>query len=270
LDIFTMYSIGSSIFRPGDSNGDSWAARGRTRRGRYGWTVGPGPADRDYTGDDHPDGEHPQSTGEHAEHEQPGHEHAEHEPPGQRSDPTPDDNDDSVLGAQARRRAEVAAELPAEVEFPAEEDYAAGPGPNGRVESWRRRSAVGALLTGIALGLGEVLEAERKEPAIIQETSGVPPRDLPVEADLGEASPKRSVVHVRPWLLADPDASPRPSALPGSDESGPPTRVRAHPDPTSVPSPAHVEQTPTRHQAQKPATPVPARAPARRRFGRRH
>ncbi|MDQ6784375.1 MAG: hypothetical protein M3063_13240 [Actinomycetota bacterium] len=70
-----------------------------------------------------------------------------------------------------------------------------------RVESWRKRSATGAILTGFALGLQQVFEPERKEPAIMMETSGEPPRDLPVEAELELATTRRSVVKIRPWLL---------------------------------------------------------------------
>lgn len=73
----------------------------------------------------------------------------------------------------------------------------------GKVESWRRRSATGAIITGFAMGLREVFEPERKEPAIVMETSGEPPSDLPVEAELEAATTRRSVVRIRPWLLAD-------------------------------------------------------------------
>lgn len=93
----------------------------------------------------------------------------------------------------------------------------------GRREGWRRRSATGAILTGFALGLQEVFEPEKKEPAIVMETSGDPPRDLPVEAELEMATSRRSVVRIRPWLLED--GTPLP--LPADDELGAPDR----PDP---------------------------------------
>ena len=70
-----------------------------------------------------------------------------------------------------------------------------------KVEAWRRRSATGAILTGFALGLQQVFEPKRDEPAVIMETSGEPPKDLPVEADFEYGRPKQSVVNVRPWLL---------------------------------------------------------------------
>jgi hypothetical protein len=72
-----------------------------------------------------------------------------------------------------------------------------------KVESWRKRSAVGAILTGFALGLQEALEKQKEDPSIVMETSGDPPRDLPVEADFEYGRPKQSVVQIRPWLLPD-------------------------------------------------------------------
>jgi hypothetical protein len=86
-----------------------------------------------------------------------------------------------------------------------------------RLESWRRRSAAGAILTGIGLGLKAALEPDRHEPAIIMQASGDMPSDLSVEAELGGIVPADNVVKIRPWLLAaspvfDPDdpAAPPP------------------------------------------------------------
>lgn len=70
-----------------------------------------------------------------------------------------------------------------------------------RIDAWRRRSASGAVLTGFALGLQSVFEPKRDEPAIVLETSGDPPRDLPVEADMEYRRPRQTVVNIRPWLL---------------------------------------------------------------------
>lgn len=74
-----------------------------------------------------------------------------------------------------------------------------------RVEAWRRRSVTGAILTGFALGLKEALEPRREEPSIVMETSGDPPRDLPVEAEVDQIRPSDNVVTIRPWLLPDDD-----------------------------------------------------------------
>jgi hypothetical protein len=69
------------------------------------------------------------------------------------------------------------------------------------VERWRQRSATGAVLTAFAFGLQQALETEKKEPAIIMVTSGDPPTDLPVEAQLEQLGPRQSSVKVRTWLL---------------------------------------------------------------------
>ncbi len=89
-----------------------------------------------------------------------------------------------------------------------------------KVEAWRRRSAAGAILTGFALGLQEALEKRKEEPSIVMETSGEPPRDLPVEADFEYGRPRQSVVQIRPWLLPDggpEDAAPSPGR--GEDQT---------------------------------------------------
>lgn len=75
-----------------------------------------------------------------------------------------------------------------------------------RLEAWRRRSIAGALLTGIAFGLQEALEQKPEETAVVVQTSGDPPTDLPVEADLSGLRPEDKVVTIRPWLLEPPDA----------------------------------------------------------------
>jgi hypothetical protein len=92
-------------------------------------------------------------------------------------------------------------DLPPEVEYPLRPDEEAAAVAPGRAEAWRRRTAAGAIFTGFALGLREVLEPDRNEPSIMLETSGVPPKDLPVEADIDQVPPRQSVVKIRPWLL---------------------------------------------------------------------
>jgi len=141
----------------------------------------------------------------------------------------PEPTEEPAAGPFAAEGTGIAhADLPDEIEHP-------GPGSAlpPRVERWRRRSATGAMLTGFAMGLREVLETEQREPAIVMETSGVPPRDLAVEADLENPSPRQSVVKVRRWLLTDPDGTGHAAGTP-SDEgevagAGPaarPTEIR--------------------------------------------
>ena len=90
-----------------------------------------------------------------------------------------------------------------------------------KVESWRRRSATGAILTGFAMGLQQALEKKREDPSIVVVTSGDPPDDLPVEADFEYGRPRQSVVNIRPWLLGDPDAGHARLSTSGPDKGDP-------------------------------------------------
>jgi hypothetical protein len=91
-----------------------------------------------------------------------------------------------------------------------------------KVESWRQRSATGAILTGIALGLQQVFEKEREQPGIVMETSGEPPTDLPVEAEVEQGRPRKSVVNIRPWLLGKRDGGHTEGGAAGDRENGGP------------------------------------------------
>lgn len=101
---------------------------------------------------------------------------------------------------------------PPVVEPPEEEEADQHTALPPKVEAWRRRSATGAILTGFALGLQQVFEPRRDEPGVVIETSGVPPGDLPVEADLEYGRPRQSVVNIRPWLLTSAPPASEPSA----------------------------------------------------------
>jgi hypothetical protein len=86
------------------------------------------------------------------------------------------------------------------------------------IERWRKRTATGTVLTAFALGLQQVFEPEREQPPIIMETSGEPPQDLPVEAQLEQLGPRQSSVTVRPWLL---EANPTAPAAAQARENSP-------------------------------------------------
>jgi hypothetical protein len=47
--------------------------------------------------------------------------------------------------------------------------------PPRRFDAWRRRSAIGAIATGVALGLKEIFEPTTNEPVITAEAPGEPP-----------------------------------------------------------------------------------------------
>jgi hypothetical protein len=70
------------------------------------------------------------------------------------------------------------------------------------LEEWRRRSATGAILTGIAFGLRQALEEPRDDPAIVVEVPGEPPGPpQPMELHMDPDRPEETWVIVRPWLL---------------------------------------------------------------------
>ena len=96
-----------------------------------------------------------------------------------------------------------------------------------RLESWRRRSVAGAILTGIGLGLKEVLEPKRDEPAIMIEASGDPPGDLPVEADMAGIMPADKIVRIRPWLLSQTAGTPDPGDVAQGPAGAPSSEGRA-------------------------------------------
>lgn len=74
-----------------------------------------------------------------------------------------------------------------------------GAEPATNFERWRRRSATGAVLTAVALGLREALEPKREEPGIVMPA---PEDDFePVDLFLDPDSPEGTWVIIRPWLL---------------------------------------------------------------------
>ena len=70
-----------------------------------------------------------------------------------------------------------------------------------RFERWRRRSATGAVLTAVALGLREALESEKERPAIVQPApDGDGRRMKPIDLHLDPDNVEATVAVVRPWL----------------------------------------------------------------------
>ncbi len=71
-----------------------------------------------------------------------------------------------------------------------------------RFDRWRRRSAVGAMMTGVAFGLQEALGKQREEPAIVLEAAGDPSGpDNPIELQFDPDHPEKTVAVIRPWLM---------------------------------------------------------------------
>jgi hypothetical protein len=73
-----------------------------------------------------------------------------------------------------------------------------------RIESWRKRSAIGAVLTGLALGLQEALDPRKKQPSIqMQAPSDPNDPDSPYDVHVEPNQPDETVVTIRPWRLQD-------------------------------------------------------------------
>jgi hypothetical protein len=78
-----------------------------------------------------------------------------------------------------------------------DQDDSAEEVPSRRFDAWRRRSAVGGMATGIALGLQEVFYPNKNEPVISAEAPGEPPdADDRLRVVLDPDDPTKSTVVV--------------------------------------------------------------------------
>lgn len=88
-----------------------------------------------------------------------------------------------------------------------------------RVESWRTRSATGAVISAMAMGLRQVFMPEQEKPAIIAEAPGDPYDDEdPIVVDYVADDASGTTVILRPWLL--PGAEPGGDDHAGGDSAG--------------------------------------------------
>ncbi len=112
-----------------------------------------------------------------------------------------------------------------EAEGVAESDYAGKPGEPGqgkdplRFSNWMKRSATGAVMTGIAVGLKEALQTQKKEvPFVIESRDEPDDPDKPIDLHFDPDSPQSTVAIIRRPPAADgPDVSPAPRADGASD-----------------------------------------------------
>jgi hypothetical protein len=82
-----------------------------------------------------------------------------------------------------------------------------------RFHQWMKRSATGAVLSGIALGLQQALEPKRNLPAFVMEAPGEPEDpDAPITLHFDPDDPTKTVAVVR---------APRPDTPPVPDQAAP-------------------------------------------------
>jgi hypothetical protein len=97
-------------------------------------------------------------------------------------------------GAEVRRCCDYGGiETSAQPEEPTAEE------PRRWFDAWRRRSAIGAVATGVALGLKEIFQPTNIEPVITAEAPGDPPDDENrLRVILDPDDPSKSVAIVPP------------------------------------------------------------------------
>ncbi len=67
-----------------------------------------------------------------------------------------------------------------------------------RFSNWMQRSATGAVLSGIALGLHHALEPKRQQPAFVMEAPGEPEDpDAPITLHFDPDDPSKTVAVIR-------------------------------------------------------------------------
>lgn len=72
-----------------------------------------------------------------------------------------------------------------------------------RLSAWRRHTVSGVLVTAVALGLRDALEAPQEEARVVVDATGDPLRATdPLELHFDPERPADTWVVVRPWLLA--------------------------------------------------------------------
>ncbi len=85
------------------------------------------------------------------------------------------------------------------------------PGPHDPLgfQGWMKRSATGAVLSGIALGLQQALEPKRELPAFVMEAPGEPDDpDAPIVWHFDPDDPTKTVAVVRPPVPGGPPMPP--------------------------------------------------------------
>ena len=125
-------------------------------------------------------------------------------------------DDDEELGDEVEEPIE--GDPPVDLES-AEEASAEPPEDSLRFDRWRRRSAAGAMMTGIAFGMQEALDRKRKEAPIVQQADGDPGPQGPIELQFDPDHPEKTVAVIRPWLMDGGGTMPEQPGGEGTSEA---------------------------------------------------
>jgi hypothetical protein len=80
-----------------------------------------------------------------------------------------------------------------------------------RLESWRTRSATGAVISAMAMGLQQVFAPQREKPAIIAEAPSDPyDDDDPIVVEYVADDASGTTVILRPWLMPGAEGAAKP------------------------------------------------------------
>jgi hypothetical protein len=125
------------------------------------------------------------------------------------------DDDEEVEGSIVHEPSDGDPSVGPESDDEAPAESAGSAGDPLRFDRWRRRSAAGAMMTGIAFGMQEALDRKRKEPPIVQQADGDPGPQGPIELQFDPDHPEKTVAVIRPWLMDGGGTTPKP---PGGEE----------------------------------------------------
>ncbi len=85
------------------------------------------------------------------------------------------------------------------------DDERLGPPLPSRVTQWSRRTALGAVMSGMALGLQEVFEPKEQAPIVVEVDDDGMPHHLPVELFLNPDDPRGSLALVHRSEMRPPE-----------------------------------------------------------------
>jgi hypothetical protein len=82
-----------------------------------------------------------------------------------------------------------------------------------RFNKWMKRSASGAVMTGIALGLQQALDARKDKPAFVMEAPGEPDDpEAPIDLRFDPDNPANTVAIIRHSVSERPPEPPTPGS----------------------------------------------------------